>query len=417
MNTLMSLPTKGDIKQALQNLNRGIDGLDKTYEQAMQRIEGQGEGMRELAKRTLSWIIHAKTPLSTVELRHALAVKPDTTKLDEDYLPSINILRSICVGLVTVDEESDIIRLVHYTTQEFFKRTQRDWFPKAEIDIAKICITYLSFDIFGSGFCQSDKEFERRLQSNPLYGYAARNWGNHCRETPDIRCSIPAFLRSEAKLSASSQAVMVDIKRGYDDYSQYVPRQMRGVHLTAWFGLTEMVGVLIEDGQDPNCKDSRNRTPLSYATENGHEAVVTQLLARADVEINQIDNYMRTPLLYAAENGHEAVVTQLLARADVEINPRDRCGRTPLSWVAVNGHETVVTQLLARADVKVNLRGDDGRTPLSYAAANGHEAVATQLLARADVEVNLDGFGQTPLSWAAANGHEAVVGLLKSQTL
>ena len=36
---------------------------------------------------------------------------------------------SVCAGLVTVDEESDIIRLVHYTTQEFFERTQNIWFP------------------------------------------------------------------------------------------------------------------------------------------------------------------------------------------------------------------------------------------------------------------------------------------------
>jgi ankyrin repeat protein len=42
-------------------------------------------------------------------------------------------------------------------------------------------------------------------------------------------------------------------------------------------------------------------------------------------------------------NGHEAVVTQLLARADVEVNPRDDYGgQTPLSYAAANGHEAVV---------------------------------------------------------------------------
>lgn len=124
MNTLIDLPTKGDIRQALQHLTRGIEGLDKTYEQAMERIEGQGNGLRLLAKRILAWIVNAERPLSTAELRHALAVQPGAVKLNEDYLPSIKVLRSVCAGLVTVDEESDIIRLVHYTTQDYFRRTQ-----------------------------------------------------------------------------------------------------------------------------------------------------------------------------------------------------------------------------------------------------------------------------------------------------
>jgi hypothetical protein len=36
----MSQPTRGHIKQALQNLPKGIEGLDETYRQAMKRIEG-----------------------------------------------------------------------------------------------------------------------------------------------------------------------------------------------------------------------------------------------------------------------------------------------------------------------------------------------------------------------------------------
>ena len=45
-------------------------------------------------------------------------------KLDEENLPEIEDMVSVCAGLVTIDEESNIIRLVHYTTQEYFERTQ-----------------------------------------------------------------------------------------------------------------------------------------------------------------------------------------------------------------------------------------------------------------------------------------------------
>src|SRR3954452_23181239 len=115
MKTLIDLPTSGDVKEALQNLAKGaegLDGLDKIYEQAMERVVGQEKGSRNLANWILAWIIHAKRPLSTSELRHALAVRPGTTVLDKNYVPSLRVVRSVCAGLITVDEESDIIRLI-----------------------------------------------------------------------------------------------------------------------------------------------------------------------------------------------------------------------------------------------------------------------------------------------------------------
>ena len=67
MDSLMSKPTPGDIKVALKNLPRGEQGLDATYEQAMERIEGQEADFRKLARQVLSWVIHAKRPLSGPE--------------------------------------------------------------------------------------------------------------------------------------------------------------------------------------------------------------------------------------------------------------------------------------------------------------------------------------------------------------
>jgi hypothetical protein len=99
-----------------------------------------------------------------------------------------------------------VIRLVHYTTQEYFERTQQDWFPNAESKITRICVTYLSFSIFESGFCQTDAEFEERLRLNQLYDYAAHNWGNHAREASTLCQQVIGFLESELKTEAASQA-------------------------------------------------------------------------------------------------------------------------------------------------------------------------------------------------------------------
>ncbi len=96
----------------------------------MKRINEQGPSFRQLAMSVLSWITCAERPLTTLELQRALAVEIDDCRLDEDNIEKIERMVSVCVGLVTVDEEGSIIRLVHYTTQEYFEQYSAAVVPK-----------------------------------------------------------------------------------------------------------------------------------------------------------------------------------------------------------------------------------------------------------------------------------------------
>jgi hypothetical protein len=176
----------------------------------MERINGQQAGFRLLANNVLSWITCAKRPLTIRELQHAIAVEIDELELDEDNFSEIKDIISVCAGLVTVDEKSSIVRLVHYTTQEYFNQTQGKWFPNAEANITTICVTYLSFDQFKSGICQNREDFEQRLQLNKLYDYAANNWGYHARTALTSCQGVIEFLQKQAQVEASSQALMTD---------------------------------------------------------------------------------------------------------------------------------------------------------------------------------------------------------------
>ena len=220
----------------MKKLPTGCEAYDRAYKDVIERIEGQVADSKELAKQVLSWITCARSPLTTLELQHALAVEMGEPELDEENLPQIEDMVSVCAGLVTVDEESNIIRLVHYTTQEYFERTQRDWLPNAQRVIATACIAYLSFNTFETGFCPTDEEFEARLQVNPLYDYAGRNWGHHARAAlQEMEESVVDFLESKPKVSGSCQAMMASkLYLGDSGYSQRVPKQLTGLHLAAY---------------------------------------------------------------------------------------------------------------------------------------------------------------------------------------
>ena len=437
----MKLPR--DIKTALGTLPTGSEAYDCAYREAMNRVNRQGPMSVKFAKRVLSWITCAKRPLTTSELRYALTVREVDEPELEDNLPQVEDIVSVCAGLVTVDAESDIIRLVHYTTQEYFNRTKRQWFPTVESDIATTCVRYLSFSSFESGYCETQKEFQERLQLNPLYEYAAIYWAYHACVTSldeeEEQRSILHFLNSEAKVSASYQAL---VSKTLLSFSSTTSSRITGVHLAVSFELEKLITLVLKntqspdardsDGQtplfyasqrgqetvvkalleksaDPNLQDAKCRTALHYAVERGHEAVV-KLLLENSADPNLKDAKGQTALLYAVERGHEAVV-KLLLENSADPNLKDETSRAPLIYAARRGYEMIV-KLLLKAGAKPNTNDDGNRPPLMYAAAKGHEAAAKQLLlARAVVNCK-DKLGATPLHWAAWGQHEAVISLL-----
>lgn len=179
VDSLLDKTTKSKVRLMLKRLSSGEKALDKAYDDAIKRIEAQPEGCSTLAKRVLTWISYAERPLTIEELRHALAVDPGDTDLDRDNFEDMEDIVSFCAGLVTVDDMSNIVRLIHYTTQEYFLQIRQDWNPTAQVDITTTCLTYLSFDPFKTGVCSDLATFDDMLKTYIFFEYASQHWAQH----------------------------------------------------------------------------------------------------------------------------------------------------------------------------------------------------------------------------------------------
>ena len=72
--------------------------------------------------------------LKVQELRHALATRRGDKIIDKENLMNFDRLVRSCAGLVTVDKESQIVRLVHQKAQEFLA---------GPVDISQMLTPYL----------------------------------------------------------------------------------------------------------------------------------------------------------------------------------------------------------------------------------------------------------------------------------
>ncbi|ODM20543.1 hypothetical protein SI65_03596 [Aspergillus cristatus] len=138
IESLKSKPSVTAIKRAVENLRGGSGAYNNAYQTIMERIDSQNVDQRELANKALMWLACAKRQLTLTELQYALAIELGSSEFDEENRPDISILISACAKLAAYDEQSHIIRLVHYTTlhKKYFQETWTHWFPGAHTYIA-----------------------------------------------------------------------------------------------------------------------------------------------------------------------------------------------------------------------------------------------------------------------------------------
>ena len=465
LGSLSDKTTVKGVKLALQQLPKGSQSLHVAYDKTIERIDNQPPGYQQLAKQTLSWIVYATRQLSVLELRYALAVEDEATELDEENLAETDEIIHACAGLVTIEQDTNIIRLVHYTTQEYLERKFLAWEPLAETAITRTCITYLSFDIisaYESKYSKSDSDIVRflylkdlkALKNLPFFDYAVDSWHHHAENCWNdiVEQLILSFLEEDPQVlyygaDRYIHGYHVDHKANYD-YSGM--NGCQSIHFVALFGSARIATALMQAGyniravdgdgrtplinaarfghlavaksllKDSNLTDNKGFTALYYAAMNGHESVVKLLLSCEGIDVNAQSPYgYDTPLRVAIMNRHEGVVRLLLERDEIDVSGRklglskDRFGDPALITAIILEDDAIFEQLLGRDEVDPNCRNDQGETALIVAVKFENFEAVKNLLMRKDIDVNFqNNQGQTALMLAADSENYAVVNIL-----
>ncbi|OQE39856.1 hypothetical protein PENCOP_c006G07555 [Penicillium coprophilum] len=458
MNHLMATVLVGALRNDLKKLPQGGNKLEEAYKTTISRIKAnRGLGDQyELAVRILSWLAYSRRALYAKELQHALSTDPERSELSQDHLMSIDLVDSLCAGLVEYDRNTGIVRLIHYTAKEYL--IGHEILQNAEMEIAKASITYLSFSCFASGRSTRPEQYTFRQEKYALHHYSASHWASHAlaalgssnsAKTLDF---FSGFLDKEYNVYAAGQAMMShsvhgDEKPTFSNWLDFIPRRLTKAHLVAYGGLTPILSRYIISGDDLNARDSDGMTPLAYATQNGHLEAVKLLLQSRDTFPDVMNNHGGTPLLIAAFQGHTEIaqllmqyganphtkyddgcstlcgaaqsgsiqLMQLFLDKGVDIN--SRCSydsiddQTALSH-AFSNNSTEALQFLLSKGADPDIQDEFGNTLLCDAARAGDEALATDLIHRG-VRVNIKGnLGSTPLHYAIEGGSINIVKLL-----
>ncbi|EWZ86326.1 hypothetical protein NW765_001371 [Fusarium oxysporum] len=386
--------------------------LSHAYDQALERIQNQRPGRRELAQKALMWIVYARRPLTTVELTHALAIDETQMVLEEDNIPELEDIISVCNGLLVVDEESKIARLVHYTTQQYFEQKRECWFPNAEWTVAKACLATLM-------------TAEWPLASLQLYG--AEHWGHHLSSAPictQRKRQVIEFLQLDnlAEFFTPSMAwgISEALALHCGDRDGF---EVNSLHIAAHFGLSEAIDELLAAETNPSAldiEDSYHRPPIFYAIRSGNQDAV-RVLIRHGAKVEFETPWGLNPLAVAAKYGH-GNIAQIMIDNGAQVDHasavwwpfyRRTCKYTALSIAADGGYVETVRLLLANG-ADIEYENKMGEMAIFVAATAGHVEVMQLLVENgADIE-SANRFMTTPLMQACRyRNHEAVKLLIR----
>lgn len=112
MLQIESLKNSTTINQLRKAANSFPSNIHDIYSASWARIKAQSYERASLAEGAIIWLTYAFRPLRITELQHALAVQRDGEGFDDDDIADEETIVSASCGLIGIDGESRVVRLV-----------------------------------------------------------------------------------------------------------------------------------------------------------------------------------------------------------------------------------------------------------------------------------------------------------------
>jgi hypothetical protein len=183
---------------------------------------------------------------------------------EDDLLPCEDIL-SVCAGIVIHDVASRTIRLVHYTTEEYFRDAGPSMFAGADPTIATLSIRYIL------------KLIHLNVLPESIYvyaTYAVRHWQEHLHGHEDNTAiaTAKAALLDSSFLSAHADVcgLCLTVEWQSDDASSLPSDKVNtanpaisGLHVCASHGFEIIASGLLSCGVNPSIQSQSGKQPSS----------------------------------------------------------------------------------------------------------------------------------------------------------
>ncbi|KAH6889043.1 hypothetical protein BKA70DRAFT_1163670, partial [Coprinopsis sp. MPI-PUGE-AT-0042] len=294
-----------DVRDTLEAFPSSIKDV---YCQTWARISDQACKHASLAMVVLVWVVNAPRSMTVEELERAVATSPTTHKFEPGRVVPWTTLISLCGGLITVEEESRLVRLVHSTAKQTLEDLLQADFPHPHSLLAVVCTTHIAEFVFQNPTISTEEEFKTALKKDPLLAYASEAWAFHA-------C---AGLDEEDTFRRSSQLVA-----GNDSLPAFASRDH-----SSHFEFLAPFRIL---GLNPNGTTKVNQqSALTVASQSGHEGLVAVLFAWFDIQADLVDEHGWPALMEAANNGRMGIAGLLISHPAIQVNLMDSEGWTAL---------------------------------------------------------------------------------------
>ena len=418
INSLRQQISPRKVRQALDGLPTGIFA---TYDNAFNRMLEQPKGDAELGMKVMSLVFCATRPLGLEELRHALAVQPGDCTLDTAAFTEAEIILSTTTGLLSTFEVDDSkssafpteIKFVHYTLQEYVEANHERLFPTAERDMARICLTYLSFIDYES--C-SPEVLNEQFEDFKFSTYAGYNWNYHLQGVQlELMEQILPFIQDRAKTYALVRRFPPDVL-AWGPFLFLSESWTPALFALIW-NLADVL-LLLTTGQSIATTGCVCHSALFLGAFAEHPATLQVLMdQKSDISTNTESGLTPSLAKYKSENQITTSfynIMDMLVKNGQGMNAQDKDGQTPLHiairwsmfYSVLSPTDENLIKLLLDHGADLNIQDKLGYTPLHCAAFSGTPEIILMLVNRGASLITKDYVGRVPLHCAASALYE-----------